>query len=231
MTTDASLISNLVIGKGELGTALQRVLECDSYDLGDSFNGTYDVIHICFPYSQHFYSYVREYQEKFKPKHTVIHSTVPVGTSRKLGAIHSPIRGVHPFLEEGIRTFPKHFGGENNEEVATLFRSKGIQTVTCASSEATELMKIVDTTSYGINILIEKEIYRLCEKYGVNFHHVYTLANSEYNKGYLTLGMPQFQKYKLEHRDGKIGGHCIMPNAEMLDSWMNDLLKEQNERL
>lgn len=222
-------MKNLIIGLGEIGTAMRSILECDGYDLGHELEGEYDIIHICFPYSSHFYSYVKDYQKKFNAKYTVIHATVPVGTSRKLGAIHSPVRGVHPHLEQSIRTFVKYFGGENTEAVSSVFLEKGIKVAVCDKPETTELMKIVDTTGYGVNILIEKEIYRLCEEYGVSFKDVYTEANRTYNEGYENIGMPQFKKYILEHKEGKIGGHCIMPNAELLDTWMNSLLKEKNK--
>ena len=231
METETNLISNLVIGKGEVGTALASILECDSYDLGEENNNEYEVIHIAFPYSLNFHSYVQEYREKFKAKHVVIHSTVPVGTSRKLNATHSPIRGVHPHLEDGIRTFVKYFAGENAQGMANIFREHGVNCEWTYEPETTELMKLVDTSTYGLNILIEKEIKRLCEKYGADFAWVYKDANKTYNEGYEKLGMPQYKKYNLEHREGKIGGHCIMQNAGLLDTWINETLKEKNARL
>lgn len=217
-------MKHLVIGKGEVGTALQKILDCDAFDLGDENDEYYDVIHICFPYKELFEMSVLGYKREFDAKYVVIHSTVPVGTSASVEACHSPIRGVHPFLEEGIRTFTKYFGGKDADIMAEEFKKKGLDTVVIAKSETTELMKLVDTTTYGLNILIEKEIYRLCEEHGANFSMVYTNANQTYNDGYKKLGMPQYSKYILEHRDGKIGGHCINENAKLLKTWMNDLL-------
>lgn len=234
MRTVIDLIFNmkhLVIGLGEVGSALQKVLECDGYDMGDTNDEYYDVIHICFPYSDGFINQVEEYRTKFDAKYVVVHSTVKVGTCLKLNATHSMIRGVHPMLEESIRTFVKYFGGEEAEVMAHEFTLKGIKTDITPKSETVELMKLVDTTSYGINILIEKEIYRLCEEYSVPFETVYSDANLTYNKGYSDMGMPQFQKYNLKHFPGKIGGHCINENAELLDTWMNNLIKNKNATL
>lgn len=221
-------MKHLVIGLGEVGSALQSILKCDGHDPIKNIRaeGTYDVIHVCFPYGgeQTFFVLVDEYRNRFQPQHIVIHSTVPVGTSSKLGAIHSPIRGVHPHLEQSIRTFVKYLGGKDAHVIAKEFMQHGITCEVTDKPETTELMKLVDTTSYGVNILIEKEIHRLCKEYGVPFEVVYNDANFTYNRGYLKLKMPHFQKYNLQHRDGPIGGHCIMPNSKLLKSWMNDLL-------
>jgi len=102
-------MKSIIIGAGEVGTALYRVLfnyhitwirGKVNLDLQPSISP--EIIHICFPYSDNFSKYVKAYKEKYNPKHIVIHSTVPVGTSRPLGAVHSPVEGLHPFLKESI---------------------------------------------------------------------------------------------------------------------------------
>ena len=87
---------NLVIGMGEVGKAIQQILGCDSINSNFDNLKDYDTIHICFPYSDEFIEQVKSYQETYKPSLTIVHSTVPVGTCKKLGAVHSPIRGIHP---------------------------------------------------------------------------------------------------------------------------------------
>lgn len=226
-------MKNLVIGVGQIGTAIQSILMCDGHDpfRAKLAFGDYDVLHICYPCvdKESFVKSVQQNKQVFNAKLIVIHSTVSVGVTSSIGsyAVHSPIRGVHPHLEEGIRTFTKFFGGVRAKEASEIFTEQGIDVICTDKPETTELMKLVDTTTYGINILIEKEIYRLCKENGVDFNVVYTQANKEYNRGYLLLNMPQYQKYILEHRDGAIGGHCIMPNIELFSSWMCDLLKEK----
>ena len=224
-------MKNLVIGIGEVGTAIKAILGCDAHDPAKNVlaSGEYDIIHICFPYRDNFVELVDKYRGEFKAKHVVIHSTVPVHTSKVCNAVHSPVRGVHPHLERSVRIFVKYFGGKDAEIVAKEFDDKGIRCVVHENSDATELMKLVDTSLYGMNVLMEKEIHRLCKQFGVDHNLVYTHANQTYNEGYSWLGMPQFLKYNIKHMDGSIGGHCIMPNAELLDSWMNDVLKEKND--
>src|SRR3990167_11413268 len=103
----------LIIGSnGEVGGALRNVLK-DYYpfciDKDEAIPPTTDIeiLHICFGFSDTFIEDVKKYQKEYKPEYTIIHSTVPVGTCRQLKAIHSPVIGQHPFLEEGLRTFPK----------------------------------------------------------------------------------------------------------------------------
>jgi hypothetical protein len=31
--------------------------------------------------------------------------------------------------------------------------------------------------------------------------------------------------------DGKIGGHCLIPNANLLNSWIADLILQKNQTL
>ena len=216
-------MDNLVIGLGEIGTALTKILKCDGIDRDTKAeHKTYKYIHICFPYSENFVEYVRQYQELYSPKLTIIHSTVPVGTSRQCNAVHSPVRGIHPYLEDGIRTFVKYFGGKDAYEASLIFSELGIKIGLTFNSENTEAMKLWDTTIYGVNILLEKEIYEYCKINGLDFDFVYTNANKTYNDGYEKLGFPQFKKYILKHIEGKIGGHCILPNIELLKSKVVD---------
>src|SRR3990167_3215062 len=84
----------LIIGAGEVGSSLRRVLEPyynvevvdkEPIDIAEHP----EIMHICFGYSDNFVEEVRGYQEKYKPQYTVIHSSVPIGTSRKCGSIFS----------------------------------------------------------------------------------------------------------------------------------------------
>ena len=213
--------TQLVIGYGQIGRAISSILNCDyaDIDITPRFE-QYDVLHICFPYSENFVSLVNEYKEKYKANLVCIHSTVKVGTTSQIeNAVYSPCRGVRPNLEKGIRTFVKYFAGEKSSEIAQIFVKKGIECLSSNSERAVESLeaaKLWDTTQYGINILIEKEIFKYCTENKLDFNLVYTMFNETYNRGYDKLDMPQYKKYILKHVDGKIGGHCILPNVELL---------------
>lgn len=224
---------NLVIGLGQIGTAIQAILGCDGYDpfKDQTAEGKYEVLHICFPYSESFNEDVIAYSEMFEGEYIIIHSTVPVGTARKLDAVSSPCRGIHPHLEEGIRTFVKFFGGKEAVLTADIFFDKGIDVISVVDSDSVEAMKLWDTTIYGLNIVLEKEIYRYCKEHRLDFDLVYKWANTTYNDGYEKLKRPEYKKYILEHKDGPIGGHCIIPNCDLMDSWVTKLIKEKNDGL
>jgi hypothetical protein len=213
--------SHLVVGLGEVGSAIREVLGAVGHDpfKGEEAHGHYDIMHVCFPFSPKVYNFaaeVRKYKKIFSPDLVVIHSTVPVGTSRKLNAVHSPIRGVHPHLVKGIKTFVKFFGGERAEEAAQYFREKGVETETSPRSDDTEAAKLWDTTQYGAMILLNKEIATYCAKHGLDFNIVYTLFNKTYNEGYMKLGRNEVVRPYLKYMPGPIGGHCVVPNAKIV---------------
>lgn len=228
---------HLVIGLGEVGSALQKVLECDGFDPKTSpivlSPGSWDVVHICFPYSENFISEVKRYQLGIDPKHTVIHSTVPIGTSAKLCAVYSPVRGVHPYMEAGLRTFKKFIGGMGEEAkiVAEELKRWGIRVEVHEHSTNLEAAKLWDTTQYGVMILLEKEITAFCVKNGLTPRVVYKLFNETYNEGYEALGRPEVVRPYLKHKPGKIGGHCVVQNAALLDSPSAHRIISENDKL
>lgn len=228
MTTENSGTSNLVIGRGEVGKAVQAVLECDGIDKGETKTGKYKYLHICIPYSDSFKKIVLDYQEEYMDEGglLIIHSTVPLGTSESLNAVHSPIRGVHPNLEEGVRTFVKYFGGQRAGEASAEFIKKGVKCEITSSARNTEAGKLWSTTQYGLFIALQKEIHEYCEENGLDFDVVYTQFNRTYNEGYAKLDMPHVLRPILKHVDGPIGGHCIQSNASILhQDFGGDVLK------
>ena len=213
-------MKTLILGRGEVGTALAEVLadyRPTVLDKGERVDDRFDVMHVCFGHSPTFDAIVRDYQGDYRPDLTVIHSTVPVGTSRRLGAIHSPIRGQHPHLAEGIRTFEKFIGGADASKVADYFRRAGLRVRLFDKQEATELGKLLETESYRVNIEFCKRAKELCDSYEVNFHEAYTLQAESYNDGYTRLGRPEYLRPVLQPIAGDIGGHCVGPNKALLE--------------
>jgi hypothetical protein len=223
---------SLIIGYGEIGKSLWNVLSpyyhTDAIDKDDDNEEQYEILHICFPYSKKFIEQVKEYQLQFKPKYTVIHSTVPVGTSRACDAVNSPCLGIHPNLESGLKTFIKFLGGEQASEVADYFRRVGMKVYLFNEPETSELMKILDTTFYGICLEYTKDVKKQCEKLGVPFE-AWTIWTENYNRGYEKLGHPEFVRPNLTPIMKKIGGHCVMQNTELIDTPFTNLLKKLNE--
>ena len=227
---------HLVIGLGEVGQAVREVFVADGYDPYqniDDATGKYDFVHICYPHGKDFIAITQAYLEKYLAPSgiPIIHSTVPVGTSWTLGAVHSPIRGVHPDLAQSIKTFVKFIGGERSLEAAKEFEKFGVTCEATTQAANTEALKLWDTTQHGLAILLEKFIHAYCKLRGLDFYIVYTRANKTYNDGYRAMGKPQFCRPALEQVDGPIGGHCVLPNAKLLNHPLGKWLIKTNQRI
>jgi UDP-N-acetyl-D-mannosaminuronate dehydrogenase len=236
---------HLIIGAGEIGTSFYNLLrgfaDVEVRDRDSDLTGQFDYLHIAFPAfdKDSFIKAVRDYEQLYQPQTIIIHSTVAPGTIRALGekAIHVPVRGMHPHLEESIKTFRLYVGGNDAQrvkEVANILRQfvPDVYPLDPAKHppETTELLKLLCTTYLGWNVLFEKEAYRLCQQYGLDFDVVYTDMNKTYNEGYTKLGDPQFVRPTLKHMPGKVGGHCVMPNCQLLpDSYVAQLIIKKDK--
>lgn len=238
MTTDAPQrpqgATQLVIGAGEVGTALAQVLRADLRDIepADHLKSRYDVLHIAYGWHRQFVETTRYYQGLYGADLVVIHSTVPVGTCDPEGWVHSPVRGRHPHMEEGLRTFVKHFGGARAPEAARLWPVPspdryalsdlywGKNVLTTDKAATTELGKLVELAQFGVEVVMNKEIHRLASEHGVPFDEVYGDFGLTYNLGYAELQERRFMKPILQYMEGPIGGHCVSPAIELLgDNW------------
>ena len=178
---------------------------------------------------------VQKYIEQYKPIVTVVNSTVPIGTTRKCGenVVNSPIRGKHPNLAKGIWTFCKLIGGTDPhlvKLVADYFERAKVSTMMFNKPETTELAKILDTTSYGISIIVCKEYKKICDELGLNFEEVYTTPNLTYNQGYARLQEAKYIRPVLEPMDGPIAGHCVIPNAKLFKCSLTKWLLKMNKK-
>jgi len=221
---------HLIVGLGEIGKPIFKILSevCDveSFDqLDRGFNNpskSFDAIHICFGHKkdevEDFKKWVRDYQKEFLKEGglTIIHSTTAVGVSKALEAVHSPVRGMHPNMEEGIRTFVKFFGGERASEAAEYFRRAGLKIMLFDTSETTEAMKLFDTEYYHTVIKFCQRVKKYCDEHDLNFSDVYRLANITYNQGYIELGHSEYVRPVLEPIKGPIKGHCVVSNSKLI---------------
>ena len=225
-------MKTLIIGKGEIGKSLQRIFskhyETNIIDKNEVSSMKPEIMHIAFPYSNKFIDFVKDYKKIYSPKFIVIHSTVPSGTSRQLDAVHSPVIGLHPFLEKSIKTFTKYLSGSKASEVAQYFKRADINVYLTDKQETTELIKQLSTTMYGVLIEYTKEVKRLCDEAGVPFEF-WTIWTDNYNKGYRELGHPEYIRPNLLPIMTKVGGHCVLPNCEFIDSDFTKLIKKRNE--
>ena|SRR3990167_2317525 len=217
-------MTTLILGKGEIGEALGKVLVQYNPEYADPekkifpVSKQFDIIHVCFRWDDKFIEEVKKYQEQFKPQYTLVHSTVPPGICKQLGAISSPVVGQHPFLYEGLKTFSKMISGKQASQVADYFRRAGLKVILFDKPETTEAAKLFLTEYYRVCIEFTKRVKRYCDKNNLNFSEVYRIPNQVYNSGYKALGHDEFIRPILEPiMTEKLGGHCVGQNEELIN--------------
>jgi hypothetical protein len=197
------------------------------------------VLHACIPYFSggKFEKIISSYVEEYHPELVIVNTSCKVGSTRRLyevtgvPMVHIPVRGVHPNIDKGIKTFENAIGpiDEASARLAEKYLDMlHIKHVTFNSPEESELAKLLDTTYYGWNILFSKAMGVFCEELGLNFDNVYTSFNKSYNAGYTKLGKPNVvrpvlvppQRFNrtIGIHDNKMNGHCIRANLDILDS-------------
>ena len=225
-----------ILGHGEIGSSVEAVYKTHSsaeifikdLDRDDGLKDL-DVLNICIPFvsSEQFTKTVCKQIVESNPRLTIIHSTVLPGTTNiildttEASVVHSPVRGVHPNLYEGIMTFTKFVGADSESDAQTAaehLESLGIQTEVVSSSRSSELGKLLSTTYYGVVIAWHGEMKKICDQMGVSFDEAVTQFNETYNSGYVSLGKDNVVRPTLTPPEDKIGGHCVIPNARLLDS-------------
>jgi hypothetical protein len=231
---------DLVIGYGEIGKAVKTAI-CPDAKIFDTARrntriGRVDVMHICFPYNKDFIKNVQGYIIQFQPKHIIVYSTVQIGTCKKIDrrVLHSPVEGKHPNLVDSIESAVRWIGYNDKEEIKFfeeyLLERQFYQRHIVKNTDHTEALKLLSTTEYGINIVFAGYKAQIAKKLKLPFELTKDW-NEDYNILYdECLELPQYQKFILDAPEGPIGGHCIVPNAELLDSKFpnvfNKLIKE-----
>lgn len=237
-----------ILGYGEIGQAIAKFFKNPKVKDLTRDDGliNLDVLHVCIPWSDKFVDIVKKEIKNSNAKLTIIHSTVTPGTTKKLAlslpkglgsVVHSPVRGVHPHLHKGIKTFVKYIGADD-KKAARLAQNHlaglKIKTKAFYPSVTTELGKLLDTTYYGLVIAWHGEKKRLTDKFGVNFDETVTDFNKTYNEGYAKLGKHNVIRPVLYPPQGPIGGHCVVPNAKLLKKYITskaiDLILEYDKK-
>jgi UDP-N-acetyl-D-mannosaminuronate dehydrogenase len=197
-----------------------------------------DTIHICLPCNnqQKFVEVIAGYVEEFKPKLAIINSTVPPGTTLKVAekckclVAHSPARGVHISAEHmkwEMKRWTKYVGGANaaaGEAARKHFEKLGLIVKVLKSCRETELAKLFETTYRAWMIACFQEMHRISRAFGADFDETVDFLEDTHR---LRFDRPVMFP-------GVIGGHCLIPNTELLlkayDSEFLRLILESNEK-
>ncbi len=217
-----------ILGYGEVGQAIAKFYENPKVkDLNrDDGLEDIDILHICIPWDDNFVEAVSNEICQIEPMLSIIHSTVEPFTTLSLylklkySIVHSPIRGLHPNLYEEIKVFTKYIGYHDTKSKKLAeehFESLGIKTKSFRPSVITELGKLFSTTSYGLYIAWHGEMKKICDEYEIDFEKVVTDFNITYNEGNKRLGRDNVIRPILYPPQKGIGGHCIIPNVEILN--------------
>ena len=199
-------MTDLVVGLGEIGKPLMKLLQVRGFavhgwDISEplSLKENYEFINICFQYSEEFVESVKQWKDHGK---VVIHSTVKPGTSKELGVVYSPVRGVHSRMFEDLQRYAKYYSGNENVDFEQRFKV----CVNVGDSTKLEQTKIiVDTTYYGYLIAFRKIVDK--------DYDVYWEFATEINAA--------LKNRPVMYNDGKrFGGHCIINNLDLLDKSM-----------
>jgi hypothetical protein len=210
----------LVVGLGEVGSALAAVLEAGGpvllHDLEpvDIFEPV-GVMHICFPYSnaEQFKSAAQSYIRRFNPSLVVINSTVVPGTTRDIakatGAAiaYSPVRGKHAKMAEDLKRYTKFVSALTpavTRQAEEHFQAVGMKTGAMACPETLELAKLAETTYFGLQITFAQELNRFASRVGADYF--------EATRFFEEIDFLPRQSYF----PGFIGGHCVIPNINLL---------------
>jgi hypothetical protein len=231
-------MKGLLIGYGEIGKGVSAILtehhELIIYDkkyenINDPCSVTgavdIDVLLIAFPYDEHFLSEVLFWKGVARPKATIVFSTVPIGTCTALLACHFPIEAKHPHIERDIRLNNNSWFGGTNEIAIKFMKNAGFKFRIIDDPRHTEFLKLRSTSIYGVNLEFARYSENVARQIGLDYSLI-TQYDKDYNELVVTRGNPEHQRYVLTAPEGMIGGHCVVPNAKILDSqFPSDFLK------
>ncbi len=244
----------LIVGLGEVGSALFKLFKesgkfkVHGFDLDKEkmreitgttkLPETVDVMHICYPCAKQekFVKVTVDYIKRINPNLTIIESTVPPLTTQKIyeatgsQIVHSPVRGMHQSLEtmkRDIMFWSKYVGGVTKEAVETAkkhYEKLGLKVKILKSPVETELTKLFETTYRAWMIACFQEMHRISRRFNANFDEVVDMLADIHR---LRLNKPI-------HYPDVIGGHCLIPNTELLlsvyDSEFLRLILASNEK-
>jgi UDP-N-acetyl-D-mannosaminuronate dehydrogenase len=238
-------MTDIILGMGEVGETLFHLLEernidsigidvdsskCKNYSKNDHIKNP-EYLHVCLPGElSEFTDITLNWINKIEGlKVVLVHSTVKPGTTKKIQekskipVLFSPVRGVHKRFLDDIKKYTKFISSdkENIDPKIKLDLEKRFEKIDWMSTTKTaELAKIlVDTTYYGWLINYAQITKMICEKEGIDFDEMWKFADEIHeNLGNRPKMYP-----------GIIGGHCVIPNLNLIEYENMDIIKKINE--
>ena len=243
-----TLQRDVIIGMGEVGSSLSKLLRkkdepLEGFDIDskkcfqNSCNSTDQIyfLHICIPFKKfdEFKKSVLKSILDYKPKAIVIHSTISPKTTEKLQSeldipvLYSPVRGVHARMVDDMKRYTKFYSIEkkfSNADVEKTFEQRmkkaGVATKKLSTPVTLELAKILtDTSYYGWLIAYAQKTKMIADNYGVDFDEMWSFSDE----------IQKFLQNRPKMYAGMIGGHCVLPNLDLIGDDTLLLIKEINK--
>lgn len=237
----------LVVGLGEVGSALYDLLlkssrfEVYGYDVDPSRTKCkledvplpLNYLYVTIPYSPSFVSAVVEYAQRVRARAVFIHSTVAPGTTRRVHELlnapvaYTPVRGRHPRIREHMRLWAKWVSALPPEyllEATKHLEEAGFKVRACSEPpESLELAKLWETVYRAALIAAWQEAHRVARKCGASLRVVAEFVGEVH----------EVLRDRPVYYPDYIGGHCLIPNTEILrgfhPSKLFDFVIESNE--
>lgn len=238
---------NVVAGLGEIGNPILKLFSKESLTVGFDINqklintiqfSKYEnlptrFLHICIPFNDKFIDNTISLYKKFRPEIIVIHSTISPGTTKKIQSelpipvIYSATRGVHRRMLLDLKRYTKFFSVEPKAPRAMwassnfqkLMKNCKVKTKKMSNPLTLELAKIVvDTSYYGWLINYAQLSNMIAIENQVNYDEMWSFADE----------IHKFLGNRPKMFPGFIGGHCVIPNLDLISNKTLDLIKEIN---
>ena len=238
---------DVVAGLGEIGApilqVISKVIPTIGYDINQKLIDKKNVdkyenlqtrfLHVCIPFTKKFISNTVSLFNKFRPQGIVIHSTVSPNITKKLQVllpipvIYSATRGVHKRMVYDLKRYTKFYAIEPNAPMASwasstfsrVMKKCGIKTKKMSSPVTLELAKIVvDTSYYGWLINYAQLSNMIAIKHKVDYDEMWSFADE----------IHKFLGNRPKMFPGFIGGHCLIPNLDLIKDGTLDVIKEIN---
>jgi len=239
---------DVVMGLGEIGNPILKLLSKKgivvgfdlNHDLMDGIkfekykNLETSFLHIAIPVTDKFIHNVLKSYKKFHPECIVIHSTIKPGITEKLQrklpipVIYSATRGVHKRMIYDLKRYTKFFVISANaprnkwasSRYVKVMKNCGIKTKKMSSPETLELAKIICDTSYlGWLVNYAQLSNIIAIEYDVNYDEMWSFSDE----------IHKFLGNRPKMFPGFIGGHCVIPNLDLMHNQTLNLIKKLND--
>ena len=238
---------DVILGMGEVGETFFELLrergygcigidvepsKCKNYSQNNDLSATNaEYLHVCIPgglvaFNSIVLNWISKYGDSLKA--VFLHSTVRPGTAAKIQeqcnvpVISTPTRGVHRRFLSDMKLYTKFVAVDCSlpDNIKVDIESRFRKVSWMSNTKTTELAKILtDTSYYGWLINYAQITKMIADKENVDYDEMWTFAD-------------EIQKY-LGNRPklypGIIGGHCVIPNLDLVEYDDLDAIRKINE--